>query len=159
MPLPSRHPELPLKYPEYTEPLCSVGTAKGLLRLHEWQVGTLVDDGSLLAFDIRLPKAQKRELRILTASVTARLQRPEAPAGLTLPEAITLVLAAVGHEKPWLTGLEIKGLINCSRQHVINLVACGELPAAPSGRARRGPGGSPVVARETFARWLSGRLA
>lgn len=147
-----------LRDPRYQHPLCAMPTAKGLLGLAEEEVGELVDCGTLAAVDIRHPGAAKRELRILTASIAAQQQEQamEWP-----PERVAAtVLAGLKHEKPFVSGLEVQRLLNCGRQHATNLILAGRegLPHAPNARPRRGPGGSPMVAREDLAKWLEARV-
>ena len=152
-----------LSDPRYKRPLAAVETAKGLLDLTEDEIGNLVDDGQLVAFDIRMPEAERRELRILTASI-AEFQRDnpdrsECYVSQICPDvAIKTVLAAVKHDKPYLTGLEIKRLLNCGRQHVINLIEARALILLPGTTYRPGPNGSPVVGRVTLTAWLTQRL-
>ena len=150
--------KLELRDPRYAHPLAAMPTAKGLLTMNEEEVGELVDLGTLAAVDIRHPGAAKREIRILTASIAAH------QAGQAVewtPERVTaLVLAGLKHQKPWVTGIEVKHLLNCGRQHAMNLVTAGQngLPQAAGTKHRRGPGGSPVVSRNDLAAWIESRV-
>lgn len=156
---------LPIEAPAYRGPLCAVATAKGLLDLTEAEIGDLVDVGQLPAFDVRTPEATRRELRLVVAGVAAYLAARQAgdaaalsrwQCPITAATAVGLVLGSVRHDKPWLTGREISRLLNVGRQHTLNLCAAGEMRTQAKGR--RGRGGSPVVGREEFRRWLMGRM-
>lgn len=150
---------MPLADPRYEHPLAAMPTAKVLLKLGEAEIGELVDVGELVCVDIRTPDAEKRELRILTASIAARQAGTrEAGQAEVRSRAVWLVLGALGHDKPFVTGAEIKRVLNCGRQHVLNLIAAGALPAAPGTAPRRGRGGSPVVTRAAFAAFLTERM-
>jgi hypothetical protein len=147
--------------PRYKRPLAAVETAKGLLDLTEDEIGALVDEGQLVAFDIRAPRADRRELRILTSSIAhyaAHSSDPSYLSPITPDQAIATVLAALKHDKPLVTGKEIKRLLNCGRQHVINLVESKTLPQLPGTTYRPGPNGFPLIPRDKFASWLTSRL-
>ena len=155
--------------PRYTRPLCTISTAKGLLDLTEDEISALVDEGQLVAFDISLVLAPRdqarrhRELRILTASIAEFLRdNPDYSPCFTsqiCPDiAVKTVLAAIKHEKPYLTGTEIKRLLNCGRQHVINLVQRKVLPLMPGTTYRPGPKGYPLIPRPAFLAFLTARL-
>lgn len=58
-----------LRDPRYKHPLCAIETAKALTDLTEDEITHLVEEGQLVAFDIRGPDAESHELRILTASI------------------------------------------------------------------------------------------
>jgi hypothetical protein len=143
---------LDLQDPRYTAVLCAIETAKALLSLNEDEIAALVDEGQLVAFDIRGPGANRRELRILTASIV-HYRSP-----ITPEEAVAIVLSAVKHDKPFLRGREIKSLLNLGRQHCINLVSSKAIPQVPGTQYRRGPNGDPLVPRPQFINFLTHRL-
>lgn len=159
---------LKLQDPRYKRPTMAVETAKGILDLTEDEIVALVDEGALVAWDIRGPAAERRELRILTASVSeySAACRAEATphAALRTPHSTTIrPQAAIAqvlpkHEKPFLTGPEIKRALNCGRQHLINLVDASVLPQMPGTKYRQGPGGWPVIPRAQFIAFLSSRV-
>jgi len=156
--------QIPLKLadPRYKRPTMAVETAKGILDLTEDDVVALVDEGALVAWDIRSPGSERRELRILTASVSeyAAARKEDAAvehASSIRPQAaIQSVLPR--HEKPFLTGPEIKRALNCGRQHLINLVDAAVLPQMPGTKYRQGPGGWPVIPRAQFVHFLETRV-
>jgi hypothetical protein len=152
---------LDLQDPRYTAVLCAIETAKALLSLNEDEIAALVDEGQLVAFDIRGPGANRRELRILTASIVhyrAHRSDPRYTSPITPEEAVAIVLSAVKHDKPFLRGREIKSLLNLGRQHCINLVSSKAIPQVPGTQYRRGPNGDPLVPRPQFINFLTHRL-
>jgi hypothetical protein len=150
---------LPLRDPRFKRPLAPLSAAHGLLDLTESEVAELVDCGDLVAFDIRSPDAEKRDLRILTASIAGHLAGDADHRVSIMPEhAVELVLKAARHDRPWLDAVEVRRLLNCGRQHSVSLIQSGAIAAAPGSVCRRGHGGSPLVSRTTFADFLRARI-
>ena len=151
--------QLPLRDPRYSHPLCAMPTAKVLLGQTEDGIFALLDEGAVVAVDIRTPDAIKRDLRILTASIAAHLAGDnEALAAITPERAVQMILAPANHARPVFLGTEIKRLLNCGRKHVVNLVTTGALPLAPGSVLRRGVGGTPTVERAALERFLTSRI-
>ena len=151
-----------ISFPSYRGALCAIPTAKGLLGLDESQIESLVDDGRLVAFDIRTPRAARRELRILTDSIAQQLRMTGSGGSrptISPAAALARVLGDIGHDRPLLTGVEARQVLNCGGQHLMNLVKCRALPTVRGTRRHPGPGGSPIIARATFAEWLTSRIA
>ena len=59
------------------------------------------------------------------------------------------------HQKPFVTGKEITLRLHLDHGHVENLVLDGQLTALQ--KSRPGPGGSWIIARESFEIFLKGR--
>lgn len=152
--------QLKLGDPRYKRPTMSVDAAKGILDCTEDDILAMVEEqGALVAWNIAIPGAERRELRLLTQSVSEYLRdnpdHSDCFHTTICPDyAIQLVLP--GHNKPFVTGLEVQRCLNCGSTHVINLVSAKALTTL--GPWRRGPGGSPNISRESFAAFLKSRL-
>ncbi len=161
MPIPRQLPLPRLADPRYKGALSAIETAKDLLGLNEDEIGILVDEGQLVAFDIRSPGAKRRELRILTASIVHYKQNATDPSyvsPITPDQAIEIVMASLKHTKPFLNRKEISKVLIGGRQHGMNLVDSKALPEMPGTTHRRGPNGSAIVSRPAFIQFLEARL-
>lgn len=153
---------MPLRDPRYTRPTMTVDSAKGILDCTEDDIVELVEvQLALIAWNIAAPGAERRELRILTRSVSEYLRdnpdrNPCYHSTLCPAEAVSLVLPS---DKPAFTGVEIQRSLNCGSTHVITLVESRALRLVPGTNYQRGPGGSPRIARESFIEFLKGRFA
>jgi hypothetical protein len=147
--------------PRYKGPLCAIETAKDLLGRSEDEIGLLVDGGQVVAFDIRSPGAARRDLRILTASIS-EFNRDSGSedwvSTITPAQAVALVMRGFKTDKPYVTGKEIKAVLNCGRQHGVNLVSSKVLPQMPGTKYRRGPKGYALIPRPDFVQFLTHRL-
>lgn len=159
---------LPIKSARLDLPLRAIETAKDNLALHEDDLFQLIDRGALWAFNIGSESAERPEIRILAKSIDALgrkqaadwIEHPEATCiryPVTIEQAINLILAGFKHDKPFLTAKEISRVCNCGRTHRVDLVREGALPQMPGTKFRRGPGGSALVARQGFAKFLEAR--
>ena len=158
----TRQPELPrFSAPRYKRPTMTVDAAKGILDLTEDDVRALVDTGALVAWSISTPGAERPELRILTASVAEFLRdnTDGSPDFASTIQPATAIAALVPkHDKPFLTGPEVKRTLNCGRQHLTNLVDANALAQLPGTQYRRGPKGWPVISRDSFIAFLRTRM-
>jgi len=156
----NRQLNLPIQDARYRRPTMSVDTAKGILDLSEDEIGNLVDDGTLVAFDIKHPAAERRDLRLLTWSVAeySKLNPDRSPCYHNMIPPTSAISDLLPHEKPFFTGKEIKRLLNCGRQHLINLVTSKALLQVPGTKYRPGPKGWPVITRESFITFLQTRI-
>jgi hypothetical protein len=177
--------KLPIKAPAYVRPLMKITAAQGTLDCSEDEILELLEvQGALIAFDIASPGAKRRDLRILTQSVTEYLQAGKSPCYHTMlppAEAVDIVLASLKPElntlssvasaakedqlpggrpqvRPWLTGNEIQRLLQCGSTHLINLVEARLLKLLPGTDYQRGPGGTPKILRASFVQFLQERL-
>jgi hypothetical protein len=116
------------------------------------RVRELVEQGSLIGFNIAVKTTSRRDLRILGKSVENYKQTGK-PLDLEWPEIFQSIIP---HDKPFVHGLEIQRGLNCDPGHVENLIANGYMVV--SRKSRPGPGGSPIVTRDSFDHFLSGRL-
>ena len=125
----------------------------GNLDLDAEHVRALCEQGILVAFNITAVSGVRRTLRVLTASIDYF----QANAGKLYhnpawPELLKLLIP---HDRPVLTGLEIRYILLCDRGHVENLVKAGQLQAVKN--SRPGPGGSWIITRESFEAFLKAR--
>ena len=135
-------------------PMVGIETCKSALGISEDAVLALIDDGKIRwAWNFSAQSSHARFVRVLTRSLLA-YQQP----GLDQPKAIEAVADLLLPLTSKLTG-KVKGTtlqvaFNVSSTHVINLVAAGMLEARTW---KRGPNGSPVIARASVVRLLGER--
>jgi hypothetical protein len=99
-----------------------------------------------------------RCLRVLVASIEHyRATLGSRPFGLSWEQIVRLMLPP-GHSSPVLLGTDIQRSLNCGSDLVIDLIRTGKLETANGGGWKPGPAGSPRVMRESFLRFLKGRL-
>ena len=153
---------LNLNDPRYRRPTMQIGAVKGILDIGEDEVIALIEEGSLVAWNIALPGAERRELRVLTQTVALAQARMvssgSARSGaqlITEKETFTLLFP---HAKPFVTGTEAQRMLNCGSTHVIRLVNEGCLEQCKGSKYRRGPNGSPAITRESFEGFLRERV-
>jgi len=164
-----RQPDLPkFQAPRYRRPTMTVDAAKGVLDRTEDEIRDLVETGCLVAWDIAAPGSHRAELRILTTSVSEFVaasrelggrspsEGDPAPSAIQPESAIAALVPK--HDKPFVIGPEVKRILNCGRQHLINLVDAKVLEQLPGTQYRRGPQGWPVIARASFTRFLETRM-
>jgi hypothetical protein len=158
--------------------MVDIAAVRAALGVNEDDVLNLIDEGHLAwAWDIATKQATKAEMRILARSVSAYQNAEQGLRGVsnefTFEEVAAFVLG--GQHRPWLWGRELSRALNCSSEHVLNLVREGSLKLlpghmVPNGQRRtganrgngeigwrRGPGGSPCVAYESVLRFLKER--
>lgn len=124
----------------------------GEFELDAPQVLELVESGVLVGFDIS-GSGDRQCLRVLTKSIEFfRQHQGRRYHDLEWPQIFRQI---VRHQKPVVTGLEIRRACLCDRGHVENLVKAGNLVAVK--KSAPGPGGSWVISRESFERFLNVR--
>jgi hypothetical protein len=161
--------ELGLKLERYQLPVMDVSTAKGFLAMTEDQVLAAIEEQlALIAWNIASPKTLRRELRILTQSVSLYLAKnpercPEYYCADFCPDTaaeclLDFIDGRHASPRPWIDGKEIQRAMNCGSTHVINLVESKCLKLMPGSDYQRGPGGSPNIIRASFLQFLKTRL-
>jgi hypothetical protein len=108
----------------------------------------------LIGFNIGVSDTGKCELRILTKSI--EFFRATGGKKYHDMDWATICRLILPHKKPVVTGLEIQRSILCDRGHVENLILAGHLKALK--KSQPGPGGSWTVCRESYEKFLQGRL-
>jgi hypothetical protein len=118
------------------------------------QVRELVEQRVLIGFNIGVNGGGRLQLRVLTRSV----EFFRATGGRKYHELewnnIFRLLAP--HERPVVTGVEIRRVLLCDRGHVENLILAGQLVAVK--KSKWGPRGSWSVSRESYAGFLERRM-
>lgn len=147
---------LALEEPRYAAPVMGLGTAAGLLRLPSRRVIERLELGLVCGWNIARESATARELRLLTASVAAHRQAPDRPVAISAEEAARLVIPQ--DDRPWLTGTALQRALGCSHTHIMDLIGDRALSCVPRSTWRRGPGGSPLISRESLDRFLTARF-
>lgn len=151
--------QLGLRDPRW-RPLSDVKTVLrdlGELEMDAAQVRELVETGLLIGFNIAVHLNSKPELRVLTKSIEFFRQGARAARArhheLEWPQIFRLICP---HQKPIVTGLEIRRALICDRGHVENLIIATELTAVK--KSQPGPGGSWVITRASYEAFMKGRL-
>jgi hypothetical protein len=135
-------------------PLMPLSAVMWRLDCRENEVKAMIEEGLLLfAFDIRAPKALKPEPRVLTESVENYLAGKTAYAAEDETEWHR-VAGLIFPDKPTISTLELQRVLNCGRQHAINLFYARQFRHARQARPRRGPGGSPQIETASAVDWL-----
>ncbi|MCX6924556.1 MAG: hypothetical protein NT154_15280, partial [Verrucomicrobia bacterium] len=123
-------------------PLMPISAVQWRLDLSENEVVALIEEGELLfAFDIREPKAVRTAPRVLTQSVQDFLSGHCSSADDEETEWQN-VAKMIFPDRPTIVTCELARLLNCGRQHAMNLLYARQFKVAPGSRIRRGPGGS-----------------
>ncbi len=138
-------------------PLMPLSAVMWRLDCHECQVLALIEEGELLwAFDVKAPKALRPSVRVLTQSL-ADFLAGKAPPLIDEEMEWERVAKSIFPPKPIIAGRELARLLNCGRQHVLDLVHAGQLGLAPRSQIRPGPGGMPQILTPSAAAWLRTR--
>jgi hypothetical protein len=146
--------------PALRRPMMGMEAAKGILDRDDYGVVSLIGTW-LIAWDISVPGAGRAERRMLADSVSRAAKFQSSNRRLRTwkwNDVLALVLPRAQRGRPWISGVEIRRCLNCSSKHVMRLIECGALELRPCTTYRKGPGGSPHVNRESFARFLQQRL-
>ncbi len=168
---------LPLKDPTF-RPTMGLDGAKHLLDLNEDYILDLVADRALsFAWNIGLGE-ERRELRLLRASIDHYMAHGSKPHALTEDQAFALLLppgfsltpgfsqvirpaptseTVSTVSRPYLTNGEIQRSLNCVSDHVLHLVESKDLKLQPKTDYRRGPNGSALITVASFERFLKSR--
>jgi len=135
-------------------PVVAVNGTMAALDLNALEVDELIDLGFLIAFNIAVDPDGRRELRILTRSIS-QYQASGRKFRMELPALLKLLTP---HSKPTITGLEIQRSLNCDCEHVTNLLRANQIAVAPGTNWQRGPGGSPCVTSASYETFLRTRI-
>lgn len=124
------------------------------------QVRELVEAQFLIGFNIAVDDLGKCELRVLTKSIeffrATKGRRFHELASDPEQNWKKIFRLVVPHDKPIVTGLEIRRALLCDRGHVENLINAGLLVALQ--KSKPGPGGSWTVSRKSYEAFLKGRM-
>jgi hypothetical protein len=138
-------------------PLSDIKTVQRDLKkfaLDATTVRDLIESHFLLGFNIAVSTETKPEWRVLTKSIEFfRATGGQKYHELEWPQIFRLV---VPHQKPIVTGLEVRRALLCDRGHVENLILAGHLVALK--KSQPGPGGSWTICRESYGKFLKGRM-
>jgi len=153
---PSIQTQLGLRDPRF-RPVSDVKTVLrdlGEFDIDVQQIRELVESRFLIGFNIAVDDLGKCELRVLTKSIEFfRATGGNKYHELEWDKIFRLV---VPHKKPVVTGLEIRRALLCDRGHVENLILAGQLVALK--KSQPGPGGTWTISRESFEKFLQGRM-
>ena len=109
--------------------LVTVDTARAVLGVDAETIAVRIDEGALRwVFDIALPQADRRELRVWAASLIAPDQMPR--------DAARVLSCILGHNRPTMRGGELEHLLLCSAQHIQRLHEAGLLSGEIIGHTR-----------------------
>jgi hypothetical protein len=125
----------------------------------ENEVLALIEEGELLwAFDVRTPAAARPSVRVLYQSVEDYLAGNR-PSGTVASEEAEWqqVASLVFPDKPTIVNCELAGLLNCGRQHVMDLVHAKQFRLLPGTRFHPGRNGSPQIVTASAKEWLQKR--
>ncbi len=134
-------------------PLGDVNTAMRDLDLSDEEVLRLVEQRSLIGFNIAQEKPGRSVMRILTESID-HFRQTQGQAALKIPWAEVFDAIFPGAQYT-LTGVELQQGLNCSRGHIQNL-ADRYFEIVRPGRAGRGH--TPSFKTTDVERWLKGRM-
>ena len=138
-------------------PLMPLSAVMWRLDRSENEVLALIEEGSLLwAFDIREPKAVRTAPRVLSQSVKEFLSGHCSSADDEVTEWQN-VAKMIFPNQPTIVTCELARLLNCGRQHAMNLLYARQFKVAPGSHIRRGPGGSPWIEIASVKEWLRKR--
>ena len=149
---------LPIADPTF-RPTVGLDGAKHLLDLNEDYILDLCADRALsYSWNIGLGK-ERRELRILRASIDHYIQQGSKPHTLAEPDAFDRLLPPgfPAAQRTWLTNGELQRALNCVSDHVLHLVEAKELQLLPRTDYRRGPNGSALITLASFRTFLQKR--
>lgn len=156
--------QLEIDDPEF-RPLATVETVLHQLgkkfRIDAEHVRLLVEEHALIGFNIAVALDTKPTWRILTKSIdffrATHGRKYHELADDPQQNWQKIFRLVVPHKKPIVTGLEIRRALLCDRGHVENLIINGRLTALQ--KSKPGPGGSWTVSRESFEKFLQGRMS
>lgn len=143
-----------VKRPAYRQrPLGDVNTAMRDLDSSDEEVLRLVEQHSLIGFNIALEKPRRSVIRILTESIDHfRQTQGHTALGIPWVEIFDAIFPGAQYT---LTGLELQQGLNCSRGHIQNL-ADRYFEVVRPGRAGRGH--TPSFKTDGVERWLKTRM-
>lgn len=140
--------------PTYRQrPLGDMNTAMRDLDSSDEEVLRLVEQRSLVGFNIALEKSSRTVMRILTESIDHfRQTQGHRALGIPWVEIFDAIFPGAQYT---LTGLDLQQGLNCSRGHVQNLADRYFDIVRP---ARAGRGHTPSFKTASIERWLKGRI-
>ena len=140
--------------PTYRQrPLGDVNTAMRDLDSSDEEVLRLVEQHSLIGFNIALEKSSRSVMRILTESIDHfRQTQGHTALGIPWEEVFDAIFPGAQYT---VTGLDLQQGLNCSRGHVQNLADRYFDIIRP---ARAGRGHTPSFKTASVERWLKGRM-
>lgn len=126
-----------------------------LLDQDEDDIVQMIEKGVLSwAFDIRAPKAERRELRVWRESLLEVMGYPASACAPASDEAMATILPGRDLRSP-----EVQRLFSCSQYHVQTLLGAGCFEAASPRLAETGPNAFTRIRRESIAAFLLERRA
>ena len=176
-----KQPVLPkFKSATYLRPMMSVETVRGVLDMTTDEVVSFMEFGNLWAWNVASPATDESPApapcyRFLTRSVsawtreTAREQLEDTDSApvvtpATAEEAIADLLSRLPspvstENRPWITGPELRRLLNVERTHLLDLVRERVFTQLPGTQFRKGPGDYPLIQPASVEKFLKQRLA
>jgi hypothetical protein len=139
-------------HPALCRPLGDVNAAMRDLDADAERVRALLDEGKLVGFNIGARDGGRATVRVLTQSIEHYLETG-APLSLAWEQIFRFLIP---HDKLFLRGPEIERALNCDRGLVENLIRAKRFTCVK--QPRFGPGGSPMVTRESFQAFMKGRM-
>lgn len=115
----------PIRLPIFTPVVC-LQTARSVLGVSEDKVLRLVEDGSLMAWDLRSPGSKRELLRILTLSLRSHSDG----LGAIRPNDTEALSRLVPWPSPTVLASRLASNLVVSSTHIANLVREGSLQAA-----------------------------
>ncbi|MEN6533051.1 MAG: hypothetical protein ABFD89_05270 [Bryobacteraceae bacterium] len=146
-------------------PTCGLDGAKHVLDLNEDYILDLIAGKQIrFAWNIGLGK-DRREIRILRASIDHYMAHGSKPDGLTedavfallLPPGFQSKLDPRHPDRTYLTNGEIQRSLNCVSDHVLHLVESGDLALEPKTDYGRGPNNAARITVVSFKAFLQSR--
>ncbi len=138
----------PIKNPMLTLAACSAITGESIAHLN-----LRAEDGSLrLVFNIAVPRAQMRALRVMATSLAAYIKdgrRLRVDSPTTVRAEIADLFSPISIEVQM---AHLMGVLSCSRQHIVRLEKSRCIKLFRAGR--RGPGGQTRYCRNSVIDWL-----
>jgi hypothetical protein len=140
-------------------PMFSISGARSLLPgADEDELVRLIDSRQIeVAFNISLgSQSRRREIRILPAALEFYKQHGgKKSLGWDWQRIAIEILNGYGLD--WISGKDMRLLLNCGDTQVSTIIAVGRMALAPGSLCRPGPHGSPRVMLQSFLAWLRRR--
>ena len=137
-------------------PMVDMAAARSALGCDVDDVLDLIEEGNLAwAWDIGLGK-RRSEMRIYAGCING-YEVTGVKCNLENASEDDIYGSILAREtKPWIPGIRLKSVLNCENGLVIDLVKAKEFEILPGGW-RRGPGGSPLITKESVVAFLKRR--
>lgn len=138
-------------------PLMPIEAVQWRLDKDESQVRAMIDEGELLwAFNIARPTVEAPTVRVLAQSVEDYLAGVAPPAEDEETEW-QRVAGMIFPDRPVITGIELRRMLCCGREHARKLVRARQFRLVKGSRIRRGPGGYAQLEAASVRDWLRKR--